>query len=197
MKPMVKFCGMTQICDIESAEKLGVDFVGFIFVPSSPRSVTLAGANGIRSATKKAKTVGVFMDHTNAEIEEYIQELDLDYVQLHGEPDVDRIQHLSRPVIQAFRGVPNKKVIQEFLQHSPYILIDKADGDDEADFDVIADLPKDIRSKLILAGGLTPGNVRAAVDRIQPIAVDCARGIESMPGQKDINRMQAFYQALS
>ncbi|MDA1209263.1 MAG: phosphoribosylanthranilate isomerase [bacterium] len=197
MKTKVKFCGMTCEEDIAHAEDLGVDFIGFIFVDSSPRSVSMYSAKELRTHVSKSKTVGVFMNHSNEEIENYVKEVDLDYIQLHGEPSIDRIQHLSKPVIQAFRGIPDKETAEAFLQHCPYILIDKANGQSEADFEAIAGFPVDIRSKLFLAGGLTPGNVRPVVDRIQPFAVDCARGIESEPGKKNANRMLAFFQALS
>lgn len=197
MRPKVKFCGMTREEDIHAAEELHVDFVGFVFVPSSPRSVTLHDVKRIRSAVQRAKTVGVFIDHSVEEIERHVEVLQLDFVQLHGKLDIERVRHLSKPVVQAFRGVPEVATAETFLKHCPYILIDKAEGQNEADFDLIAALPPSIRSKLFLAGGLTPGNVRSAVDRVQPYAVDCARGIESSPRVKNFHRMCAFFQALS
>lgn len=197
MRPQVKFCGMTQLKDILSAEELNVDFIGFVFETSSSRHVTLKQAQNLRRAIQYAKMVGVFTDHSLEEIEEYAERLKLDYIQLHGEPDLMRVQQLSKPVIQAFCGVPQVSEAEQFLQHCPYILIDKADGENEADFAAIAKLPTFIRSKLFLAGSLTPGNVRPAVDRIQSFAVDCARGVESEPGHKNENRMFAFFQALS
>ena len=187
---------MTQLKDILSAEELNIDFVGFVFEPSSPRHVTLKQAQNLRGAVHHAKTVGVFTDHSMEEIEEYAERLKLDYIQLHGEPDLKRVQQLSKPVIQAFRGVPKLADAEQFLHYCPYILIDRADGQNEADFAAIAEFPAPIRSKLFLAGGLTPGNVRSAVDRIQPFAVDSARGVESEPGYKNVNRMFAFFQAL-
>lgn len=197
MRPKVKFCGMTRKEDIEVAEELRVDFVGFVFVPSSPRAIALDGAKEVRRAAVDAKTVGVFTDHPLEEIKKHIEALELDFVQLYGKPDTGRVRELSTPVIQAFRGVPDVGILETFLEHCPYVLIDKREGELEADFDAIAALPKHIRSKLFIAGGLTPGNVRSAVDRIQPHAVDCARGIESSPGQKNPHRMVAFFQALS
>lgn len=197
MKTKVKFCGMTRQQDILAAEELGADFVGFVFVSSSPRFISIDEAEDVRAAIKQAKAVGVFADHMNEEIEKYVKILDLDYIQLHGEPDIVRIKNLSKPVIQAFRGVPDLATAEAFLKLCPYILVDKVDGEDEADFDTIAALPSSIREKLFLAGGLTPGNVRMAVDRIEPYAVDCARGIESQPGHKNHHRMLAFSHALS
>ena len=197
MKPKVKFCGMTRSEDIAAAGQLSVDFVGFIFVPSSPRSVRFDEALELRKSISTAKAIGVFMDDTVDLIEKYADALQLDLVQLHSNPDIERVKKISKPVIQAFRGVPDVQTLESFLQYCPYVLIDKADGQEEVDFDAVAALPPHIRSKLFLAGGLTPGNVRSAADRIQPFAVDCARGIESQPGIKNHHRMLAFSHALS
>jgi len=197
MKPKVKFCGMTRIGDINEAEKLNVDFIGFIFARTSPRKISLEEAKQMKDSVHQAKTVGIFTDNPTDEIERLDRELDLDFIQLHGDPDVDQVIKLSKPVIQAFCGVPDVSELEAFLKHCPYILIDKVEGQNEADFDAIASLPQHITSRLFLAGGLTPGNVRSAVDRIRPYAVDCARGIESTPGKKNLHRMFAFFQALS
>jgi len=197
MKAKVKFCGMTRSADIETAEKLSVTFVGFVLVPSSPRFVTPTEAQKLRESVRSAKVVGVFAEMSVADIERNANALQLDFVQLHDAPDIDRVKSISKPVIQAFRGVPDLLILEAFLTHCPYVMIDKREGEDEVDFDAVAMLPLHIRSKLFLAGGLTPGNVRMAVDRIQPFAVDCARGIESEPGIKNHHRMLAFFHALS
>lgn len=197
MKPKVKFCGMTRKEDIAAAEQLSVDFVGFVFVPSSPRSIKFDEARELRKSIGVAKAVGVFVDDPVNLIEKHADALQLDFIQLHSSPDIERIKKISKPVIQAFRGVPDAQTLELFLEYCLYILIDKAKGPEEADFDAVADLPSHIRQKLFLAGGLTPGNVRSAADRIQPFAVDCARGIESEPGIKNHHRMLAFSHALS
>jgi phosphoribosylanthranilate isomerase len=191
MKPSVKFCGMTRSADIERAEAFSVDFIGFIFAASSPRSVTLDEAKKLRRSVQKAKTVGVFTDHTIDQIEKHAYELALDFIQLHGEPDLEKAKRVSKPVIQAFRHVPEEKTLRMFLACCAYVLIDGADIAE------VSALPSDIRSRLFLAGGLTPENVRQAFEQVQPFAVDVARGIESQPGIKDEHLMNAFFQSLS
>ncbi|MFA5272960.1 MAG: phosphoribosylanthranilate isomerase [Candidatus Peribacter sp.] len=197
MKPKVKFCGMTRSADIEAAEELVVDFIGFVFVPSSPRFVTFTEAQKLRESIRSAKAVGVFMGTSVVDIQRGADALQLDFIQLHDAPDIDRVKNISKSVIQAFSGVPDLLTLETFLQYCPYVMIDKKKGEDEVDFEAVAMLPLHIRSKLFLAGGLTPGNVRSAVDRVQPFAVDSARGIESEPGIKNHHRMLAFFQALS
>ncbi len=196
-KPLIKFCGFTNVEDVQAAEALGVDYIGFVFAPESLRSVGLAVAQQLRRHSHKAKVVGVFTDHSLDHIEDHVRVLQLDFVQLHGKPDLERVKNLSVPVIQALRGVPDVTLFEKFLKHCPFVLIDKADGEDEADFDAIAALPLCVRSKLFLAGGLTPGNIRNAVDRIQPYAVDCARGVESQPGIKDHRKVSDFLSVLT
>lgn len=187
--PLVKFCGMTRMEDIALAEGLNVNFVGLIFAPDSPRKVTMDEAKMLRRSIKKAKAVGVFEHNTPEEIRQAITEVPLDIVQIYGKVPAG----ISVPVIHAFRGIPAMSELESF----EYVLIDKAEGEDVADVDAIAALPMSIRSRLFLAGGLTPQNVRAVSDRIQPFAIDCARGIESQPGIKDPDRMRSFSHALS
>jgi indole-3-glycerol phosphate synthase/phosphoribosylanthranilate isomerase len=195
--PKVKFCGMTNDADIAAAEKLHIDFIGFIFVSSSPRHISLERAQELRRSVQHAKTIGVFMDMSIEDMERHISALDLAYVQMHGTPNAKLCRALSVPVIQAFRGVPTVETLEKFLAVGPYILIDKEDGKDEADFAAIAALPQHIRSRLFLAGGLTPLNVEEAIHTIHPFAVDCARGIESAPGKKDETLMESFLSHLS
>ena len=191
-QPLIKFCGFTNADDVRDVEALGVDFIGFVFAKESPRAVTLDGARELRRHVHNAKVIGVFTDHSTQEIEDCARELQLDFVQLHGTPDLERAKNLTTPVIQAFRGVPDVTVIEKFLEHCSYVLIDKADGEDSVDLEAVTQLPQRIRARMFLSGGLTQQNITDAVARIQPFAVDCARGIESSPGIKDHERMQAF-----
>lgn len=195
-KTLVKFCGMTNSEDIATAESLQTDFIGFIFVPSSPRAIDISVAERLRVGVHHAKTVGVFTNSTKEEIEKHVVRLRLDYVQLHGTPNLELCRSLSVPVIQAFWGVPSVETLEAFLALCPYVLIDKEKGKEEADFKAIANLPLHIRSRVFLAGGLKPTTIQAAVAMIHPFAVDVARGIEAAPGKKDPALMTSFLTAL-
>ncbi len=197
MKTAVKICGLTRAKDVAHAANAGADFVGFVFVRSSPRLVTLELATTLRRSAGKAKVVGVFAGASAEDIECYVREVGLDYVQLHGDPDHTLCGKLSVPVIQAFRGVPDEATLRRFLSSCPYVLIDKADGQGHVDLGQVASLPADIRSRLFLAGGLNPATVRDAIDRVHPFAADSARGVESSPGIKDHTLISAFISALS
>ena len=193
LKPKIKFCGMTRKEDIEAAERLGVDFIGFVFA-KSPRDVSFDTARILRKSIVRAKLVGVF-EQTEG-IGEYVRELRLDYLQIYAPIGTDIRSDFGVPVIRAFRGMPDVKVLRRTLDHCAFVLIDKAPYRSVADFHDIATLPLTVRSRLFLAGGLTPENVCREVGRIKPYALDCARGIESAPGQKDKHRMSLFLHSL-
>ncbi len=188
---------MTRAEDIVAAEMLRVDFLGLIFVHSSPRCVTRDEARMLRPSIQHARVVGVFDDHSPNEINDIASDLALDFVQLHGVPNRALIEKIHVPVLQAFRGIPDVALLESFLECCPFILLDKVEGESTIDFVAVAALPLVVREKLFLAGGLTPENVRSAVERIHPYAVDVARGIESGPGEKSYDRMLAFSHALS
>lgn len=192
----MKFCGMTRAEDVRLADELGVDFIGLVLVRSSPRCVALEQAAAIRKTIRRAKVVGVF-DGSNAKLLNRVaSELALDYIQLHGDPDLELCRRLAAPAIQAFRGVPSAEDMERFLDCCPYVLVDKQRGAAAVDLDAAAALPQRLRARMFLAGGMTPENTRQAVERVGPFAVDCARGVESSPGVKDSGKMRLFLQQL-
>lgn len=187
---------MTRENDIQDAERLGVDFIGFIFVASSPRSVTFEQAKMLRPAVRHAKLIGIFEDASRETMTTYHAALHFDFIEWYGKPDKKLLQSLPVPGIQAFRGAPSEATARNFLSISPYILIDKEKGAETAGFDRIKVLPAEIRNRIIIAGGLTPNNVGKVVQDIEPFAVDCARGIESAPGVKNYILMNQFITAV-
>ena len=163
---------MTREEDVGLADELDVDFIGLVFVSSSPRCVSIEQAESLRKAAHQASVVGVF-DVADAELLNHAAaNLALDFVQLHGHPDLELCRRIEAPVIQAFRGVPDAADAERFLDCCAYILLDKPAGAESVDLDAAAALPRQILFRTFLAGGLTPQNVRRAVDRIEPFAVD-------------------------
>ncbi|MDD5751203.1 MAG: phosphoribosylanthranilate isomerase [Candidatus Peribacteraceae bacterium] len=197
MQPHVKFCGMKREEDIRAAEDLGAEYIGFVFAESSPRHVTLEQAKKLCPAVRQSKLVGVFVEGDADTINAAAEALHLDYAQLHDTPDLKFCAKINVPVIQAFRGVPPIHEIERYLEKCPYILIDKEEGAESVDLKAVAALPASVRSRLFLAGGLKPENVREAVAFIRPYAVDCARGVEKRPGEKDPDLMRAFMAQIS
>lgn len=192
-----KFCGMTRKEDIAFVDSLGVEFVGFVFHPPSPRSVDLATARQLVPSAGSAKTVGVFVEQSVEEINQIADELNLDFIQLHGEPSINQVQQCNRPVIQAFRGVPDLHILEEYLSVCEYVLIDKPDGSDVLNFTELQDLPEAICQRLFIAGGISKEVLPQVLESVQPFAIDVARGIEQSPGVKDHALMQSLSHMLS
>ena len=193
----VKICGMTNLKDVKIAVDGGVDAVGFIFYKKSPRSVTMQAVREIvLELPPFVDSVGVFVNETAEQINKIADHCKLDRVQLHGDESPAFCKKIRRRVIKAIRV----KDIQSLKKLSDYpvssFLLDTFSEDQYGGtgkvFDWNLAYPAKKYGPIILAGGLTPINVRQAIQRIQPYGVDVCSGVESQPGIKDHKKMQAF-----
>ncbi|HVX40558.1 MAG TPA: phosphoribosylanthranilate isomerase [Gemmatimonadaceae bacterium] len=206
----IKFCGLTRAEDARQAVALGASFVGVIFA-GGPRTLTLDRAREVLAdVPPSVRRVGVFADQAPPEIGRIARELDLAAVQLHAESDAMRIAHVRREFSGAVWSV--LRVRGSELPPDARTLVDAADG-------VLLDahvpgalggtgvsLPwSDLRRgvaelranrQIILAGGLRPENVGAAIVALGPDVVDVSSGVEQSPGVKDHDRMRAFRDAV-
>ena len=203
MTTQVKICGITRADQAAAIAPL-VDYVGFNLWPTSKRFVTLDEAVTLASAARgagPAKLVGVFVDATRAEIETAVAAVRFDIVQLHGSERVDDVTALAKrlgiPVwkaLSATRGIAITGWPDAVLLDTP----SPSRGGSGRTFDwtIASELRRGAPEvPLILAGGLTPENVGAAVAAVTPWAVDTASGVESEPGVKDLARVAAFVAA--
>ena len=193
----VKICGMTNLKDVKVAVDGGVDAVGFIFYKKSPRSVTMQAVREIvLELPPFVDSVGVFVNETAEQINKISDHCKLDRVQLHGDESPAFCKKIRRRVIKAIRV----KDIQSLKKLSDYpvssFLLDTFSEDQYGGTGKVFDWNLAYSAKkygpIILAGGLTPINVRQAIQRIQPYGVDVCSGVESQPGIKDHKKMQAF-----
>ena len=193
----VKICGMTNLKDVKVAVDGGVDAVGFIFYKKSPRSVTMQAVREIVVELPPfVDSVGVFVNETAEQINKIADHCKLDRVQLHGDESPAFCKKIRRRVIKAIRV----KDIQSLKKLSDYpvssFLLDTFSeeqyGGTGKVFDWNLAYPAKRYGPIILAGGLTPNNVRQAIQRIQPYGVDVCSGVESQPGIKDHKKMQTF-----
>ena len=193
----VKICGMTNLKDVKVAVDGGVDAVGFIFYKKSPRSVTMQAVREIvLELPPFVDSVGVFVDETAEQINKIADRCNLDRVQLHGDESPAFCKKIRRRVIKVIRV----KDIQSLKKLSDYpvssFLLDTFSEDQYGGTGKVFDWNLAYSAKkygpIILAGGLTPINVRQAIQRIQPYGVDVCSGVESQPGIKDHKKMQAF-----
>ncbi len=189
----IKLCGLSRDCDIETANKLKPDFIGFVFAAKSKRRVTHLQAAELKSKLDpEIKAVGVFLDDDLDMVASMLNLGIVDVVQLHGTEDEEYLAKLrtitDKPIIKAFviRSEDDVKRAEE--SSADYVLLDGGKGEGKA-FDW--SLLKEIKRPFFLAGGLNTENVAAAVKSLRPFAVDVSTGVET-DGVKDTEKMTAF-----
>jgi phosphoribosylanthranilate isomerase len=200
----IKMCGVTRLVDAEVAVKAGVDALGFIFHEKSPRDLEPEQARQIIERLPPfIDTVGVFVDKKRREVEEIIQYCCLNYAQLHGKEDPKYCERLARfaapcRVLKAFRvnSALTAADIAPYDHHVKGYLLDTYHGQmaggtgETFDWGLIETL--NLGRPLLLAGGLDPDNILAALAAVRPYGVDVNSGVEKKPGIKDHNLIQTF-----
>ncbi len=189
----IKLCGLGSEADVEAANRLKPDYIGFVFAKGSKRQVTEKQAAALRmKVSPMIQKVGVFVREDPERVAALLQTGIIDIAQLHGGEDDTYIETLrsmtDRPIIQAFRisGIGDLRTAE--ASRADYILLDSGRGSG-ATFDW--DLLKDFQRPYFLAGGLSPENVVDAICTLSPFAVDVSSGIET-GGRKDPVKMEAF-----
>jgi phosphoribosylanthranilate isomerase len=194
----VKICGITNSEDARAAVDCGADALGFVFFRKSPRFVTPEDASSIiRSLPSFIVSVGVFVNERREDIESMLSYTGVDVVQLHGDETPDMCT-LSRRVVKAFRvkSLDSLAPIEKFRGLVSAFLLDTYTHDTLGGTGRIFNWDVALEAKqfgrVILAGGLTPDNVAAAVDHVKPYAVDVSSGVELRKGKKDHDKMKHF-----
>lgn len=197
----VKICGNTNYDNARAAVDLGADYLGFIFVPSSKRAVTLEKAEPIVAKLKDfPNLVGVFCNQPKKEVEQIAGRLGLKHLQFHGEETAlycESFVTKGYEVIKTFhvKDAMSLKRIDEYnvsaFLFDTYSSSEKGGTGVPFRWDIIEDRPY-VHEKLFLAGGLNVDNVAQAIQQVRPFAVDVASGVESSPGIKDPNLLRTF-----
>lgn len=192
----IKMCGLSRLRDIEYANEVKPEFIGFVFAEKSRRYVAPEKASELRQKLdSRIIPVGVFVDADIDFIVKLVNRGAIDIVQLHGSEDESYIESLRKlvnvPIIQAFRIEKISDTEKAELSTADYVLLDSGGGSGKAfDHSLI-----NIKRPYFLAGGLTPENVGEISRRLEPYAVDASSSLET-DGYKDINKMRAFADAL-
>jgi phosphoribosylanthranilate isomerase len=191
-------CGITRPQDGLAAAAAGADAIGMVFYGKSPRNVTLDQATAIvRALPPFVSSVALFVNPTPAEVDAVLQKVRPDVLQFHGEETPEFCRSFGVPYLKAARVRPDSDLLQfaaSFADAQGFLLdawSEAGHGGTGERFDwnlIPANLPK----PLILAGGLTPENVRLAIATVHPWAVDVSSGIEQSKGIKDAARIAAF-----
>jgi len=193
----IKLCGLSRLCDIEAANELKPDYIGFVFAAKSRRYVTPEKAAELkRRLSPEIQTVGVFANEPPQEVVKLLENGIIDIAQLHGDEDEAYIQQLrlltDRPIIQAFRIESARDIKAAEQSTADHILLDSGAGTGTR-FDW--GYANGIGRPYFLAGGLDVRNAADAVRTLRPFAVDVSSGIETN-GVKDKNKMAAFVAAV-
>ena len=197
--PKVKICGITRVGDALAAVEAGADALGFMFYRASKRHIDLeSAAEIIRALPPFISRAGVFVDADAGFVERAIRICGLDTLQFHGaESPAFCDQFLPLKIVKAFR-IRDRASLQELPAYhtnawllDSYVAGQKGGTGQKFNWDLALNA-KAMGTPIILAGGLTPENVRAAVTQVAPYGLDVASGVETQPGQKDPELVRAF-----
>ena len=203
MRTRVKICGFTQAKDAVAAANLGVDAIGLVFYPPSPRHVSIERAKEIVEALPAfVSVVALFVDEQESQIREVLSHVSIDCIQFHGDESVEACRVYNKPYLKAIRMKPGLDIMEIARQYddASALLLDayhpgiKGGSGSQFDWDLIPDL---CPLPIVLAGGLQVDNVKQAIESVKPYALDVSSGVEAEKGVKDVARMAAFIQQIN
>jgi len=203
MTTKVKICGVVDPDNAWTAVNLGADFLGLNFYPRSPRYVGTGRAQEIAEAVRgRAVLVGVFVGASPAEIEDTVARVGLDLVQLSGDEEPAPYAHLAGRLIKAFRtgNDPGDEVLAPWIDgwgllfDAPHGALYGGSGKTWS-YEAVSRITGRLAgSRVFLAGGLGPDNVRPAIEAARPFAVDVCSRVESAPGIKDPELLRRLFE---
>jgi phosphoribosylanthranilate isomerase len=193
----IKICGLTREQDVDAAVGEGVDAIGLVFYPASPRAVSIARAQALcRRIPPFVTIVGLFVNPSPHEVEEALERLPIGLLQFHGDEDEALCARFARPYLRAVRMKPGVDLLNysASFPSAQALLVDAfvdgyGGGGQTFDWSLI---PPGLPVPLILSGGLTPENVGDAIRQLRPWAVDVSSGVEAGKGIKDAERIARF-----
>lgn len=203
MRTRVKICGFTRVEDAVFAARLGVDAIGLVFYPPSPRHVEIEQAVAIVNALPAFTTVvALFVDEQENRIREVLGHVSVDCIQFHGDESAQACRLYGKRYIKAISMQKDADVLAlaEHYQDAAGLLLDAyhpvAKGGTGSQFDWEL-IPKACPLPIVLAGGLDGGNIKQAIDQVSPYAVDVSSGVEAAKGLKDHELMAAFIKTIN
>jgi phosphoribosylanthranilate isomerase len=198
LRVRIKVCGMTRAEDMTAAAGLGVDAVGLVFYPKSPRYVNVGQARDLVATLPAFVTVtALFLDPEETEVRAVLDNVRVELLQFHGGEPAEFCRSFGRPYIKAVPMGSRADIAEYARRHSgaAALLLDSHAAGQKGGTGVSFDwssIPKVEGPPLILAGGLNAENVATAIRIVRPYGVDVSSGVESQPGIKDAAKMEAF-----
>lgn len=198
MRTRVKICGITRLEDAISAAQYGVDALGFVFYPPSPRNIDRErAAKIIAQVPAFVTTTALFVNADRTEIDSVISTTRIDLLQFHGDEDPGFCESFNRPYIKALRVHKGMDILSQAsaYESARAILLDAyvqgVPGGTGSSFDWHV-IPSALSSRIVLAGGLDSENVAQAIQQTQVFAVDVSGGVEAAKGIKDAEKIRRF-----
>jgi phosphoribosylanthranilate isomerase len=210
LRTRIKLCGLSRVEDVQHAVALGADAIGLVFYPPSPRAITVAQAIRLaRHVPPFVTIVGLFVNPDENWVREVADAVPLGALQLHGDETPEQCRALSLaarvPWLKAIRVQADSTqadLVESSINYAAAqgLLLDAhvegyGGGGKVFDWSII---PEELARRAVLSGGLSAQNVRDAMVRVRPFAVDVSSGIEveGVRGVKDHARMTAFVRAV-
>ncbi len=199
----IKFCGLTRAEDVRLAVELGVDYLGLVFAPQSPRRLLLGQARMLRDLVPQdIAVVALMMDNARADVEKVVESLRPDVLQFHGGEDDAFCASFGLPFWKAIamggQAEAAFSAIARYPGASGFLFDGHAAGEQGGSgkrFDW-KQMPSALDRPFFLAGGLSPENVGVALQTARPWGVDVSSGIEAAPGIKHADKMRQFVEAV-
>lgn len=193
----VKICGITNLDDALAAVEAGADALGFVFA-ASPRRIEPAQAAAIAERLPPfVVRAGVFVDAPAEELRAVARAVPLDVIQLHGDEPRTLTRVLGLRVVRRIRvrDDDTRERLRERLagHEAAAFLLDPGSGSGRT---FRWEIARELGVRVVVAGGLTPANVGAAIRAARPYAVDVCSGVERRPGAKDPAALRAFVAAV-
>lgn len=204
----VKICGLSGVDDIKAAAKAGARYLGFVFVPASPRNIGVGIAKDLSlSVPTGVKAVGLFVNPIDEDLDKILPYVMLDYIQLHGDETPQRVLEIKQKyMLPVMKALPVKSIddldnASNYAGAADMLLLDAKAQDgsfggsgESFDWDMLREFKAPC--PWLLAGGLSPNNVRAALDICGSLphflGVDVSSGVEKQRGMKDAQLINEF-----
>jgi phosphoribosylanthranilate isomerase len=202
MPVWIKICGITNEEDGLAAARLGADALGFVFAPSPRRISPEKARQIIKALPPLVQKVGVFVDEDLGEVSSVAEMCGLDILQFHGNESASYCDSCNQRVIKAMR-LRNRQDLRSLAEYDGVVhallldtyLPDKLGGTGRTfNWEWASEAGK--YGRIILAGGLNPGNVAAAISIVKPYGVDASSSLEKSPGVKDHEKMAQFIESV-
>ena len=200
-KLWIKICGITRPEDAHAAVALDVDALGAVFYPPSPRAIGIERlADIFADVPATVQRTALFVNPEPGLVEKVLATGFIDRLQFHGDEEASFCASFGVPYFKAFRvggGTDVMSAMREY-RDAELVFLDafdkKAPGGTGKTFDwqIARNAVLESGMKIVLAGGLQPGNVRQAIEQVSPYGVDVSTGVESAPGVKDAGKLQEF-----